>query len=90
MTFYVRFIPRVKKDLAKLPVNDIRMIHDSLTVLSKDNEPWRKVKKLKGLGDTPIYSLRVGNYRIILTIEMDIMVIFVLEIHHRKNVYRNF
>jgi len=90
MTFSVRFIPRVKKDLAKLPVHDIRMIYDSLTDLSKDNESWRRVKKLKGLGDRPIYSLRVSNYRIILTIEKDIMVIFVIEIHHRKNAYRNF
>ena len=90
MTFQVRFIPRVKKDLAKLPVHDIRMIHDSLIALSNDNEPWRRVKKLKGLGDTPIYSFRVGSYRIILTIEMDVMVIFVMEIHHRKNAYRNF
>ena len=90
MTFYVRFVPGVKKDLVKLPVHDIRMIHDSLTALSTDNEPWRRVKKLKGLGNTPICSFRVGSYRIILTIEMDIMVIFVIEIHHRKKNYRNF
>ena len=90
MSFCIRFIPRVKTDLAKLPVHDLRMIHDSLTALSEDNEPWRRVKKLKGLGDTPIYSLRVGNYRIVMTIEKDIMVIFVIEIHHRKNAYRNY
>jgi mRNA interferase RelE/StbE len=90
MTFCIRFIPRVKKDLVKLPVHDIRMIHDSLVALSKDNEPWRHVKKLKGLGDTPIHSYRVGSYRIIMTIEKDIMVIFVIEIHHRKNAYRNY
>jgi mRNA interferase RelE/StbE len=90
MTFNVKLIPRVKKDLAKLPVHDIRMIPDSLVALSNDNEPWRRVKKLKGLGDTPIYSFRVGSYRIILAIEMDIMVIFVIEIHQRKNAYSNF
>lgn len=66
------------------------MIHDSLAALSEDNEPWRRVKKLKGLGEIPIYSFRVGNYRIIMTIEKAIMVIFVIEIHHRKNAYRNF
>jgi mRNA interferase RelE/StbE len=81
---------RGKKNLVKLPTHDIRMIHDSLVALSNDNEPWRRVKKLKGLGDTPTCPFHVGNYRIILTIEMDIMVIFVIEIHHRKKTYSNF
>jgi mRNA interferase RelE/StbE len=90
MTFYVRFVPRVKKDLARLPVHDIGMIHDSLVALSESSEPWCQVKKLKGIGATPIYSYRVGSYRIILTIEKGNMVIFVIEIHHRKNAYRNY
>jgi mRNA interferase RelE/StbE len=80
----------VKKNLAKLPVHDIRMIHNSLVALSNDNEPWQRVEMLKGLGDKPIHSFRVGTYRIILTIEKDMMVFFVIEIHHRKNEYRDF
>jgi len=90
MTFYVRLVPGVKKDLAKLPIHDRRTIRNSLTALSEDNEPWRRVKKLKGFGVTPIYSFRVDTYRIIMIIEKDIMVIFVIEIHHRKKAHRNF
>jgi mRNA interferase RelE/StbE len=39
-------------------------------------------------GDNPFHRIRVGDYRIIYEIHGDILVIIVLKIGHRKEVYR--
>ena len=44
-------------------------------------------KKLKGFEDT--YRIRSGNYRIVYTIREKILVVFVVRVAHRKDVYRN-
>ena len=48
--------------------------------------PEAHVKKL--IGD-PGYRLRVGNYRVILDIYKDKLIILVIKIGHRKNIYKN-
>ena len=45
------------------------------------------IKRLQG---TPYYRLRVGEYRLILDIKQDKLIIIVIEIGHRKNIYDNF
>ena len=89
MTFHIRFVPSVKKDLARIPESDIRMIKAGLKSLSISEDPQRQIKKLKGQS-MPLYSFRVGDYRVIMLIERTSMVIFVIEISHRKNVYRDY
>lgn len=42
------------------------------------------IKKLIGMQG---YRLRVGNYRIIFDMEKDKLIILVLQIGHRKNIY---
>ncbi|MBR9681166.1 MAG: type II toxin-antitoxin system RelE/ParE family toxin [Candidatus Altiarchaeota archaeon] len=38
--------------------------------------------------DTPFHRIRVGDYRVIIQIENNKMVIFVIEVGHRKNIYK--
>ncbi len=45
---------------------------------------------MKRLQRTPYYRLRVGEYRLILDIKQDKLIILVIEIGHRKNIYDNF
>lgn len=44
-------------------------------------------KRLKGKlkGD---YSLRVGNYRIVYTIHKDSLIVYIIDIGHRREIYR--
>ena len=46
--------------------------------------PFHFVIKLIG---SPYYRLRVGDYRVILDIKEDKLIIFVIELGHRKNIY---
>lgn len=46
--------------------------------------PHSHVKKLMS---SPYFRLRVGDYRIILDIQAGKLIIFVVELGHRKNIY---
>ena len=48
--------------------------------------PESYVKKLVG---DPGYRLRVGDYRVILDIQKSELIILVIKIGHRKNIYKN-
>ena len=43
------------------------------------------VKKLTG---HPGYQLRVGDWRVLYLVERDVLVIYVIEVGHRKEIYR--
>ena len=47
--------------------------------------PYSKVKRLIGC---PYFRLRVGDYRVILDIFEDKLMIYVLEVGHRRNIYK--
>ena len=47
--------------------------------------PYPHVKSLVG---SPYYILRVGDYRVILDIKDNKLIIYVIEIGHRKNIYK--
>jgi len=46
--------------------------------------PYSFVKRLIG---TPYFRLRIGDYKAILDVQNDKLIILVLEIGHRKNIY---
>ena len=48
------------------------------------NDPFHYAKKLKG---TPYFRLRVGDYRVIIDIQDKKMIVLVVDVGHRKNVY---
>jgi mRNA interferase RelE/StbE len=52
-----------------------------------DNPRPPDCKKLKGFEDT--YRIRSGNYRIVYTIREKILIVFVVRIAHRKDIYRH-
>jgi len=87
--YAVHLSRRAQKDLLKMPKGDARRVRTSLNDLAAEQDPQACVKKLKGHEDTPISSYRIGEYRIILTFDHGIMVIFVITIDNRRSVYRN-
>jgi len=47
--------------------------------------PYPHVKKLV---DSPYFILRVGEYRVILDIKENKLIIFVIEVGHRRKIYK--
>ena len=40
-------------------------------------------------GNNPFHKIRVGNYRIIYEIHENVLIILVVKIGHRRDIYRN-
>jgi mRNA interferase RelE/StbE len=74
------------KALKSIPKRDRKRIANKIDSLSEDL-PSPDTTKMKG--NNPFHKVRVGNYRIIYEIQNDILVILIVKIGHRKDVYRN-
>ena len=86
MEFYkVIFTKSVKKDFRKIPKLEVSKILNEIAYLAK-NPRSSKTKKLKG---EKLYRLRVGNYRVIYDIKDNLMLVFVVKLGHRSDIYRN-
>ena len=74
------------KVLKRLDPQDARRIRNYLRKLGELGNPRLKGKPLKGhLGE--FWCYRVGDYRIICDIQDDKLVVLVLRIGHRREVY---
>jgi len=80
--FDIFFTDESKKFLKKLPQQDAKRIVSTLERCRV--RPHSRVKKIVS---SPYFRLRVGDYRVILDIQAGKLVIIVIEIGHRKNVY---
>ena len=85
MKYRIEFKRSAAKALKKIPKSDQKRIRDGIDSLS-EYLPDPATTKMKG--DNPFHRIRVGDYRIIYEIHGDILVIMVLKIGHRKEVYR--
>jgi len=82
MTYQIFFTDKALKQLKKIEKVDQERIIKSLERIRI--RPEAHITKLVG---DPAYKLRVGNYRVILEIEKEKLIILVLMIGHRKNIY---
>jgi mRNA interferase RelE/StbE len=64
---------------------DRRRIVTRIRSLARDPRPFGS-EKLSGRGD--LYRLRVGRYRVVYTVGDDELVVLIVRVGHRKNVYR--
>ena len=73
-----------KKTLSKLPNEVIKKILDALDDLVEEPRPMGYIQ-LKGRSG---YRIRVGNYRVIYDVNDDELLILVMEIGNRKEIYK--
>ena len=90
MSYRIEYTSRARKDLQKLDRPTAQRVIRALHGLS--DHPYSQIKKLKGTNPGhPVYTFRIGTqYRAILSIHDTVLVIHVLEIEDRKQVYRDF
>ena len=73
------------KEIEHLPRKDMKAVLYKIEALSENPRP-RDCKKLSSQGK---YRIRCGNYRILYSIEDDILTIYVVKVGNRKDVYRS-
>ncbi len=82
---YTVFIERyAQKQIAKLDKKIIPIVKDSIGGLAFNPRPYG-YKKLKG---EEAFRIRVGDYRIIYEIEDDKIIVIIVSVGHRKDIYK--
>jgi mRNA interferase RelE/StbE len=74
----------VLKDLRRIPKKDVKRILKDIKFLKENPRPPQS-KKLSG---EEKYRLRAGKYRVLYEIQDKQLIICVVKIRHRKDVYR--
>lgn len=89
MVYRIELTPAAEKSLAKIAKSDrplLKRIDQALLALAVSPFPANS-RQLVG-EDPPLYRMRVGDYRILYQVENDVLVILVVHVGHRKDVYR--
>lgn len=81
--YTVLILPSAQKQLDKLPNNTATRIEDKMMELGNDPRP-SGCKKLKG---RDAYRIRIGDYRAIYEIQDNKLIITVITVGHRKDIY---
>ena len=72
------------KEIEHLPRKDMQVVLERIESLSENPRPH----DCKKLSAQEKYRIRCGNYRILYSIEDDILIVFIVKVGHRKDVYR--
>jgi mRNA interferase RelE/StbE len=81
--YHVQFASKANEQFSKLNESLQQRIINILERIKF--RPYHFIKKKEG---TKYFILRVGEYRIILDIDNNKTIIFVIELGHRKNIYK--
>ncbi|MEO1148639.1 MAG: type II toxin-antitoxin system RelE/ParE family toxin [Cyanobacteria bacterium J06638_22] len=89
MTWKVEFDNRARRELRRLDRQTQDRILDWIReTLATEEDPRRTGKALRGTM-RGLWRYRIGDYRIITQIQDDIVVILVVRIGHRRDIYED-
>ena len=86
MSYRIEIKRSAAKALKKIPKANRKRIVDKIDSLA-ESPPNPDTTKMKG--NNPFHKVRVGDYRIVYEIQEDVLVILVVKIGHRKDIYTN-
>jgi mRNA interferase RelE/StbE len=74
-----------QKQIKRLPAAYLKKTKETILALETNPRPQGAIKLQGGNNE---YRIRVGVYRILYSIQDDVLVIYIFDIDHRKQVYR--
>ena len=84
-SFRVRISRTAERQLKKLPADARAQVVRAFRALASDPFP-RGCRKLTGYDD--VFRIRAGRYRVLYSVGSAELVVIVLKLGHRRNVYR--
>lgn len=84
MSYRIEFTAAALRQIGRLSEPIRRRIYDRAAALAEEPRP-RGSEKLSGY---EAYRIRVGDYRVVYTIEDDQLLVTVVRAGHRRDVYR--
>ena len=86
MKYKIEFSHLSQKSLKKLPTEDSRKILRKIEALESDPFPANRCKKIQG--EENLYRIRSGDYRILYRVIESNVIILILNVGHRKDIYQ--
>lgn len=86
MTYRVALAPAAARQLRRLDPPARRRIQAALELLATEPRPPAATRLVGGAGE---WRVRTGDYRIVYEIEEDRLLVLVLRVGHRRDVYRS-
>lgn len=89
MAYRIEMTPAAEKALTKIAKSNRALLQRfDKVLLSLAETPTPSGSKQLAGEVPPLYRVRVGDYRILYQIEDDILVLLVVHVGHRRDVYR--
>jgi mRNA interferase RelE/StbE len=86
VSYTIKFSRRAERDFRDLPKSVQLKLVPKIDSLADEPRP-RGVKKLEG--EEELYRIRVGDYRVIYQVQDKALIVLVIKIADRKEVYRH-
>lgn len=85
MVYHVSIEPAAMRELNKLTPKVRQEVSDAITALATEPRP-DGVRKLSGSKNS--YRIRVGDYRVLYRVTDKALLVLVVKVAHRRDVYR--
>ena len=85
MRYEVTLAPAAARQLRKLDPHVRRRIQAAIELLAEDPRPPAATRLVGGAGE---WRIRTGDYRIVYEIQQDQLLVLVLNVGHRREIYQ--
>lgn len=86
MTYSVRIAPAAQRQLRKFDPPVRRRIQAAIDLLAQDPRPPKAIQLVGGSGE---WRVRTGDYRIIYELHDEQLLVLVLRLGHRREIYES-
>lgn len=86
LLYEIEYSKTALRHIRKIPKQDLERILTKIESLALEPLP-KSSRKLAGHDNK--YRVRQGNYRVVYSPVDDVLVIFVIDVNHRKDIYRS-
>jgi mRNA interferase RelE/StbE len=85
--YTIEFVRSARKEFEGLPAKVRSRIVEALQLLAQN--PYSELLKVKKLKDAHyLYRIRIGDYRVLYELQNQQLVVLVIKVGHRREVYR--
>lgn len=85
MTFHIEIAPAAARQLRKLDPPARRRVQAAIELLATEPRPPAATQLVGGAGE---WRVRTGDYRIVYEIDDGVLLVLVVAVGHRRQVYR--
>ncbi|MDA3872615.1 MAG: type II toxin-antitoxin system RelE/ParE family toxin [Kiritimatiellae bacterium] len=83
-SYKIEFAKGVRKDFKGVPKKDAERILKKIGSLADEPRP----PDCKKLTNDASYRVRIGNYRVVYDIKDEVLLVLIVKVGHRKEIYR--